>query len=58
MQWSKIKSIALLILALVNVVLLVMVGTQEYSSAKYQEEARTQAVALLEKNGIDRKSVV
>lgn len=52
MQWSKIKSIALLILALVNVVLLVMVGTQEYSSAKYQEEARTQAVALLEKNGI------
>ncbi len=52
MQWSKIKSIIILILALLNAFLLVFTGTREVRSARYREEARTGAVAVLEKNGI------
>ena len=52
MQWSKIKTIILLILVMVNAFLLVMTGVQEFRSARYQQEARTEAAAVLEKNGI------
>lgn len=52
MEWSKIKNIVILLLALVNAFLLVLVFSQENRSARYQEEARIDAVAVLEKNGI------
>ena len=51
MEWSKIKNIVILLLALVNVFLLVLVVSQERRSVRYQEEARTEAVAVLAKNG-------
>ena len=53
MEWSKIKNIVILLLALVNVFLLVLVVSQERRSVRYQEEARTEAVAVLAKNGVD-----
>lgn len=52
MEWSKIKNIAILILLIVNGVLLAMVGTQLSASARYQEDTRRQARAVLERNGI------
>lgn len=53
MEWSKIKNIIILILALLNVFLLVLVGVREGRSARYQEEARSEAVEVLENSGIE-----
>lgn len=52
MEWSKLKNIIILILLLANLFLLVMVGTQERDSARYREQAITDAVGVLERNGI------
>ena len=53
MEWSKIKNIIILILVLLNGFLLVLVGVREARSAHYQEEARSEAVEVLENSGID-----
>lgn len=52
MEWSKLKNIIILILLLVNVFLLFMVGAQERNSAQYREQTITDAVSVLERNGI------
>lgn len=52
MEWSKLKNIIILILLLVNVFLLIMVGTQRRDSAQYREQTITDAVSVLERNGI------
>lgn len=52
MEWPKLKNIILIILLLVNLFLLAILGTQERNSARYQEQALADAVAVLERNGI------
>ena len=52
MEWSKLKNIIILILLLANLFLLVMVGAQEHSTVRTQEKAITDALAVLEHNGI------
>lgn len=52
MEWSKIKTIILLILLGLNGFLLVMVVSQELQAQQFRQEARTEAVTLLERNGI------
>ncbi len=52
MEWSKIKNIILLILLGLNAFLLVMVVSQEFQARQFRQETRTEAVTLLERNGI------
>ena len=52
MEWPKLKNIIILILLLANLFLLAMVGTQERDSARDREQALTDAVSVLERNGI------
>lgn len=52
MEWSKIKNIIILILLGLNLFLLVMVASQELRSHQLRQEARTEAVSLLQRNGI------
>ena len=52
MEWPKLKNIIILILLLVNVFLLIMVGTQERDTAQYREQTITDTVSVLERNGI------
>lgn len=52
MEWPKLKNIIILILLLVNIFLLIMVGAQERDSAQYREQTITDAVSVLERNGI------
>lgn len=52
MEWRKIKTIILLMLVGVNVFLLALVGLRESQSARYAEETRQAAVAVLERSGI------
>lgn len=52
MEWSKLKNIIILILVLANLFLLIMVGTQQRSSVQYQEQAISDALAVLDRNGI------
>lgn len=52
MEWSKIKTIILLMLLGVNLFLVILVTGREASSAQYQEAARSDAVALLLAQGI------
>lgn len=52
MEWPKLKNIIILILLLVNVFLLIMVGAQERDSAQHREQTITDAVSVLERNGI------
>ncbi len=56
MEWSKIKNIIILILLGLNLFLLVMVASQELQSRQFRQEARTEAVALLQRNGIQVES--
>lgn len=56
MEWSKLKNIILLILLLVNLFLLIMAGVQKQGSAQSQEQALADAVAVLERNGIQLHS--
>lgn len=52
MEWSKLKNIIILILLAANLFLLVMVNVQERGSVQYQEQAMTDMVSVLERNGI------
>ena len=52
MQWSRIKTIILLLLALVNGFLLVLVVTREGEAARRQTETIEAAVQILQQNGI------
>lgn len=52
MEWSKIKNIILVILLMVNLILLGVVGYQEYRSAQYDAQTLELAVKLLADNGI------
>lgn len=52
MAWSKVKNIMILLLLLVNAFLLVLVGMRQGESRRYQDAALTQAIGVLEQNGI------
>ena len=52
MEWSKVKNIIILLLLLVNGFLLVLVGMRQERTDQYQRSALTQAVEVLEQNGI------
>jgi len=52
MQWSKLKNIMLLILLATNLFLLFLLGQRNWSSQRYEASARTDALAILSKNGI------
>ena len=48
MEWSKLKTIILLMLAGVNLFLLVLVGLRAGRGAFYEDETRQAAVQVLE----------
>ena len=52
MEWSKLKTIILLMLAGVNLFLLVLVGLRAGRGAIYEDETRQTAVQVLEQRGI------
>ncbi len=52
MEWSKLKSIIIVMLLLVNAFLLVLVMQREGSEIQHAEESKQQVIALLEENGI------
>ena len=52
MEWSKIKTIILIILAGTNLLLLSFVLRQDLQKRTVQLQARQEAVAFLEKNGV------
>lgn len=52
MEWSKLKNVILLMLLCVNVILLLLVGSQASQDRRYQEETRQAAQAVLEQGGI------
>ena len=53
MEWSKLKNVILLMLLCVNVILLLLVGSQASQDRRYQAETRQAAQAVLEQGGID-----
>lgn len=53
MEWSKLKNVILLMLLCVNVILLLLVGSQASQDRCYQAETRQAAQAVLEQGGID-----
>lgn len=52
MEWSKIKTIILIILAGTNLLLLSFVLRQDLQERSVQQQARQEAIAFLEKNGV------
>ena len=52
MEWSKIKTIILIILAGTNLLLLSFVMRQDMQARSAQRQARQEAVAFLEQNGV------
>ena len=52
MEWSRLKTIILLMLAGVNLFLLLLVGLRAGRGAVYEEETRQTAVQVLEQEGI------
>lgn len=52
MEWSKIKTIILIILAGTNLLLLSFVMRQDMQARSAQQQARQEAVSFLEKNGV------
>ncbi len=52
MEWSKLKNLIILILALVNGFLLISVVSLQRQSRRYTQSALTQAEQILEQNGI------
>lgn len=52
MEWSKLKNVILLMLLCVNVILLLLVGSQASQDRRYQEETKQAAQAVLEQGGI------
>lgn len=53
MEWSKLKNIILLILLTTNLFLLLLVGCRTWNTAHYESGARSDALTVLEKNGIE-----
>ena len=53
MEWSKIKTIILLMLVGVNACLLLLVGMQAGRGAFYEDETRQAAIQVLERGGIE-----
>ena len=53
MEWSKLKNVILLMLLCVNIILLLLVGSQASQDKRYQAETRQAAQAVLEQGGID-----
>lgn len=58
MEWSKIKTIILIILAGTNLLLLSFVMRQDIQSRSAQQQARQEAVSFLEKNGVSVKASI
>ena len=52
MEWSKIKSIIILILALLNGFLLFLVMSREIQDSRIQEQARQDAIAVIQGSGV------
>lgn len=52
MSWSKLKTIMILILLLLNLFLLGLVGANQLRSIRYEASALSEAAAVLELNGI------
>lgn len=52
MEWSKLKNMILLMLVFVNVILLLLVGSQARMDSRYQAETKEAALAVLEQGGI------
>lgn len=52
MEWSKIKTIILIILAGTNLILFSFVLRQDLQSRSVQQQTRQEAIAFLEKNGV------
>ena len=52
MEWSKLKNVILLMLVCVNVILLLLVGSQESRDHRYREETLQAVQEVLEKGGI------
>lgn len=52
MEWSKLKNVILLMLLCVNVILLLLVSSQESRDHRYQDETLQAALEVLEKGGI------
>lgn len=53
MEWSKLKNIILLILLITNLFLLFLVGYRSWNTARYETGARSDALTVLAKNGIE-----
>ena len=58
MEWPKLKNIILIILLITNLFLLGLVGLREWNANRYEEQARTDAVQVLEQNGIHMEKEV
>ena len=52
MEWSKLKTIILLMLAGVNLFLLLLVGLRAWRGATHEDETRQAAVTVLEQGGV------
>ena len=52
MEWSKIKNIILLILLTLNLILLIIVGDQQYQSVQVAQNTRFQVLQILSENGV------
>lgn len=52
MAWSKIKTIIIVILLLLNAFLLVLIGSRQAASRRYEATALSQTVQVLSDNGI------
>lgn len=52
MEWSKIKNIILLILLGLNLILLIIVGDQQYQSDQVARNTRFQVLQTLSRNGV------
>ena len=52
MEWSKLKNVILLMLVCVNLILLLLVGTQAGQDRRYRDETRQAAVQVLEQGGV------
>lgn len=53
MEWPKLKNIILLILLITNLFLLFLVGYRTWNTARYESGARSDALTVLAKNGME-----
>ncbi len=53
MNWSRVKSILIVLFSLINVLLLCMIGFHEYGISRRQRETFAQVKTLLAEHGID-----